>query len=178
MNYKEYIYTLFMKYKDVKRILIIGKAVDLFFEMYDGEFIEITDSKSLENFINKLIPYDKPLVFGDLSKINYRFQNRIFKIADELDTKLIAYAREDNIPDYILSRFEIVIKIPNTIKQTKSISLKEFINLKNNSDENFNIEQKSVELCPQYLYTLNSINDKIIDIFDEETIDMCIENLE
>ena len=51
MNYKEYIYTLFMKYKDVKRILIIGKAVDLFFEMYDGEFIEITDSKSLENFI-------------------------------------------------------------------------------------------------------------------------------
>ena len=113
MDKKRLVYNHVMKIKDVKRILLLCEAVDIFLKMYEGDYHILKNKKDVVNFIERYsIPNDKPLVFGDISFLNELEQNCLLKFIEEAPVPMIVLASQENLPLTIISRFLKILKIP------------------------------------------------------------------
>ena len=174
MNAKKYIYERVQKAKELKRTLILGSAVDIFFEMYHDEYILIKNKNDIDNLLYKCFPSDKVLVIGDFSTLDNNCQRLLSRFMDDTPCSLIIFAREDNLSLHSIGYFNNIIKIPNFEDfGHKKYSVKEFIDYKYACENScFNNELESLKYCPEYLYLIN--DPKINKNLTEETIDLCL----
>ncbi len=182
MDKKRLVYNHVMKIKDVKRILLLCEAVDIFLKMYEGDYHILKNKKDVVNFIERYsIPNDKPLVFGDISFLNELEQNCLLKFIEEAPVPMIVLASQENLPLTIISRFLKILKIPYPlINQESNYTLREFIKYKKNFEENypniyFDCLTESIKYCPDYyrIAKAETTNKNI----SEDVIDLCIANI-
>lgn len=183
MDGKRLIYNQIMKIKNLERILLLCDAVNIFLNIYDGNYHILKNKKDIVNFIDCYdCPNDRPLVFGDLSLLSELEQNCLLKFLEEAPVPLIVLASEDNLSPAISSRFLKIIKIPYPlIEQEQNFTLREFIKYKQNYELNypnipFDILKQSLMYCPEYYSIIR--NDFINKNISKKVIDLCIGNLE
>lgn len=145
-----------------KTILLIGRASKLFKSIYTGDIISINTAEETREFINEYNIYsDKPLVFEDISLMQYNVQSYLLKFIENFPRPLVVLASIDNISPIILSRFKKVIKIPNEYKYS-DIKLNKF--LEEHQDElksNYvlpELKTESLLYCPEYYYKYMKLN--------------------
>lgn len=143
------------KVKEYMTTIIIGRAVDVFKSIYKGFYDTISTAEDIREFLDKWnMPYDKPIVFEDISLLTPIVQVYLLKFIEEPPAPLIILAKEDNISPIILSRCKHIIKLPDKFNY-QPISINEFIAKKEeaqDNDQDFNVYREALEHCPEYIY--------------------------
>ena len=167
MTNQEYVKSRLIKAKEFKTNMVIGKAVNVFKSIYEGDYYTINTEREVKSFIDYWsVPNNEDLVFEDLSLMSLQVQKYFLKFLEDPPSPVIILASEDNISSIILSRCMNIVKIEENFPK-KKVSLEEFIE---------NKKDNSKGICEEYYYYLN--NPLIAKDYSEEFIDACIINFE
>lgn len=156
---KKYVLNRLSRAKEFRVNIVIGPAVEVFKSIYKDPYETITTAEELRTFLAKWnVPYDKPIVFEDISLMTPSVQAALLKFIEEPPAPLIILASLDNVNSIILSRCKNIVKIPSEVP-TPTLKLSEFIERKDKEElpEDLNITEASLQLCPEYYYRIAKI---------------------
>ena len=164
MTNQEYVKSRLIKAKEFKTNIVIGKAVNVFKSIYEGDCYNINTEKEVKSFIDYWsVPNNEVLVFEDLSLMSLQVQKYFLKFLEDPPSPIIILASEDNISPIILSRCMNIVKVEENFPE-KKVSIEEFIE---------NEKDTSKGICEEYYYYLLVAKD-----YSEEFIDACLMNFE
>lgn len=144
------------KIRNYGTTILIGEAVPVFKSIYSGHIISISTAEEVKEF---LVEYSKEseetLVFEDISLMNKQVQSYLLKFFEKPCRPLVVLASIDNLSSIMLSRFNNIVKLPETIKYD-STSLDKFLE-EHEKDLKSNyilpdLKEESAKYCPEYYY--------------------------
>lgn len=141
-------------------VLLVGKAVSLFKNMYKDPIRELKNTDDVREFISEYtgIKSSKPVVISDIGYLQKHTAFLLLKLIEEAQFPAILLSTEDKVDSILLSRVKNVIKFPmdeNTDNKLIPIS-DAFNQVYGESDKKvMNKIQFYAENCPT-LYKLES----------------------
>lgn len=102
------------KIQETCPLLLVGKAVSLFKQMYKGPVNELKNTDDVREFISIYtgIESSKPVVISDLGYLQKQAAFLLLKLVEESKFPAIVLSTEDKIDSILLSRMKTVIKFP------------------------------------------------------------------
>ena len=160
--------------KEVCPVLLVGKAVSLFKQMYKGIINELKNTEDVKEFVSEYtgIKSSKPVVVSDIGYLQTQASFLLLKLVEEADFPVILLSTEDKVSSILLSRVKRVLKFPvNEQTDNKLISITDAYNQVYGESENKVINKIDfyAENCPT-LYKLerdipfNKYRDDMIEI--------------
>ena len=160
--------------KEVCPVLLVGKAVSLFKQMYKGIINELKNTEDVKEFVSEYtgIKSSKPVVVSDIGYLQTQASFLLLKLVEEADFPVILLSTEDKVSSILLSRVKRVLKFPvNEQTDNKLISVTDAYNQVYGESENKVINKIDfyAENCPT-LYKLerdipfNKYRDDMIEI--------------
>jgi len=148
------------KIQETCPVLLVGKAVSLFKQMYKDPIRELKNTDDVRDFIAEYtgIKSSKPVVISDIGYLQKQTSFLLLKLVEEAQFPAILLSTEDKVDSILLSRVKNVIKFPmdeNT--DNKLIPISDAFNQVYGESEKkvMNKTQFYAENCPT-LYKLES----------------------
>lgn len=139
-------------------VLLIGKAVSLFKNMYTGDINELKNTDDVREFISVYTGMisSKPVVISDLGYLSFHAAFLLLKLVEEAKFPVILLSTEDKVDSILLSRVKRIVKFPlNEITNNNLVPIASAFEQVYGSDNKkiMNKVQFYAENCPQ-LYKL------------------------
>lgn len=145
--------------KETCPVLLIGKAVSLFKQMYKGVVLEVKSSEDVRILVSDYtgIVSPKPVVVSDIGYLNKKAAFLLLKLVEEAKFPVILLSTEDKVDSILLSRVKRIIKFPkDDLTNNNLIPLKDAIEKVYGPEKNVVDKVKFfAENCP-ILYQLES----------------------
>lgn len=100
--------------RDTSPVLLVGKAVPLFKQMYKDPIRELKNTEDVKDFIMEYTgkTFSKPVVISDLGYLQKQTAFLLLKLIEEAMFPVILLSTEDKIDSILLSRVKRVVKFP------------------------------------------------------------------
>lgn len=146
--------------KETCPVVLIGKAVTLFKQIYTGVINELKNTEDVKNFVSDYtgIESPKPVVISDIGYLQTNAAFLLLKLVEEAKFPVILLSTEDKVSSILLSRVKRIIKFPvNENTDNKLLPVSDAYNqVYGDSDKKvMNKVQFYAENCPT-LYKLES----------------------
>ena len=112
-------------------VLLIGKAVMLFKQMYKGVINELKNSNDVRDFVSDYtgIESSKPVVISDIGYLDKKTAFLLLKLVEEAKFPVILLSTEDKVDSILLSRVKRIVKFPkDELTDNKLISVSDAYN--------------------------------------------------
>lgn len=145
--------------KETCPVLLIGKAVQIFKQMYSGQVNELKNTADVKEFIQEYTgkSFSKPVVISDIGYLQRQAAFLLLKLVEEAKFPVILLSTEDTVDSILLSRIKRIVKFP--LDENSGNSLMKVSDAFNQVyGENKKVQDKTkfyAENCPQ-LYQLES----------------------
>lgn len=102
------------KIQETCPVLLVGKAVSLFKQMYKEPIRELKNTDDVRDFISEYtgIKSSKPVVISDIGYLQKQTAFLLLKLVEEAQFPTIILSTEDKVDSILLSRVKNVIKFP------------------------------------------------------------------
>ena len=147
------------KIQEICPVLLVGKAVSLFKQMYKDPIRELKNNNDVKEFVTEYtgITSPKPVVISDIGYLQSNTAFLLLKLVEEAKFPVILLSTEDKVDSILLSRVKRGIKFPmDEITGNNLISIPDaFAQVYGDEKKIINKIKYYAENCPQ-LYRLES----------------------
>lgn len=102
------------KIQDTCPVLLVGKAVSLFKQMYKDPIRELKNNAEVREFVTEYtgINSPKPVVISDIGYLQRNTAFLLLKLVEEAKFPVILLSTDDKVDSILLSRVKRVVKFP------------------------------------------------------------------
>lgn len=110
------------KIQETTPVLLVGKAVPLFKQMYKDPIRELKNTEDVKDFVTEYTgkTFSKPVVISDIGYLQKQTAFLLLKLVEEAKFPVILLSTEDKVDSILLSRVKRVVKFPSDEKTDNS----------------------------------------------------------